>query len=113
MWKAADQQEPPKSDITDVGCDVKGGIALTCVETGLAIPQSLIVVINCGCSSKGKDVALRVVTTTQIMGNAQSHHQMDVATNRQGGLMHTKREMNKQCTSLSSSFFGESGVSSQ
>ena len=52
LWKAADQQGPPKVDITQFGWVVKGGIPSPCIDTGLPAPQGLIDVINCGCQSE-------------------------------------------------------------
>ena len=51
---AADQQGPPKADITQFGWEVKGSIPSLCVGTRLPAPQGPIRVINCGCKSEGK-----------------------------------------------------------
>ena len=52
--RAADQQGPPKVDITQFGWEVKGGIPSPCVDSGLPASQGFIDVINCGCKSEGK-----------------------------------------------------------
>ena len=51
-WKAADQQGPPKVDITKFGWELKGSIPSPCVDT--AAPQGSIDVIHFGCKSEGK-----------------------------------------------------------
>ena len=53
LWKAADQQGPPKVDIKQFDCEVKGGIPSPRVDIGLLTPQGPIYVINCGCKSVG------------------------------------------------------------
>ena len=39
LWKAADQQGPPKVDIKQFACEVKGGISSPRVDIGLPHPR--------------------------------------------------------------------------
>ena len=54
LWKATDQQGPPKVDITQFGWELKGGIPSPCIDTGLPALQGHIDVINSCCKSEGQ-----------------------------------------------------------
>ena len=54
LWKAADQQGPPKLDITKYVWEMKSVIPIPCVDTDATSPEGLIDVINCGCKALGK-----------------------------------------------------------
>ena len=67
LRKAADQQGPPKVNITLFDREVKCGIPSSSIDTGLLTHQGLIDVTNYGCKSEGKHCILCMLSSGRVL----------------------------------------------
>ena len=100
IWKAADQQAPPKesTDITHFGWEIRDSVPTPIIaQGGLGPDPYLCDVIHCACRTQGKKCSTEVVAATKNISQARL---TATALSKTAAAIYTRRHKHKVETSM-------------